>query len=116
MSDEKTSKEIATITRVETVAERTGAVGIGELADLAPAAAAALNLLADAIKRGTADQDAVVEALKAAKVDEAFAAVLTAAAHAVMDAAEDPYDFDDRLVADNLSGAASDVRRAFHWL
>ncbi|MGW7460958.1 hypothetical protein [Streptomyces sp. NPDC054797] len=116
MSDEKTSKEIATITGVETAAERTGAADIGELANLAPAAAAALNLLADAIKRGRADQDAVVEALKAARVDEAFAAVLDAAANAVMDAAEDPYDFDDRLAADNLGGAASDVRRAFRWL
>ncbi|MFF4427208.1 hypothetical protein ACFY04_41860, partial [Streptomyces sp. NPDC001549] len=59
---------------------------------------------------------AVVEALKAAKVDEAFAAVLDAASNAVMDAAEDPYDFDDRLDADNLSGAASDVRRIFRWI
>lgn len=111
MSDEKTSKEIATITRVETMAERTGAAGIGELADLAPAAAAALYLLADAIKRGR-----VVEALKTAKVDEAFAAVLDAAADSVMEAAEDPYDFDDRLAADNLGGAASAIRGAFHWL
>ncbi|WP_411107365.1 hypothetical protein [Streptomyces sp. cmx-4-9] len=116
MNDETTSTGLARITRVETPAERTGTTGIGELADLAPAAAAALNLLADAIKRGQADQDAVVEALKAAKVDEAFAAVLDAASNAVMDAAEDPYDFDDRLDADNLSGAASDVRRIFRWI
>ncbi|MFD8992251.1 hypothetical protein ACFVZ4_29920 [Streptomyces goshikiensis] len=116
MSDEKTSKENATITRIETAAERTGTADIGELAALAPAAAAALNLLADAIRRGRADRDAVVEALKMARVDEAFAAVLDAAAQAVMDAAEDPYDFDDRLAADNLGGAASDVRRIFHWL
>ncbi|MFH9800449.1 hypothetical protein [Streptomyces virginiae] len=116
MSDEKTSMEIATITRVETLAERTGTAELGELAALAPAAAAALNLLADAIKRGQVDQDAVVEALKAARIDEAFAAVLDAAANAVMADAEDPYDFDDRLAADNLGGAASDVRRLFHWL
>ncbi|MFI7020166.1 hypothetical protein [Streptomyces sp. NPDC050164] len=116
MSDETPSKDLAQVTRVETAAERTGTAGIGELADLAPAAAAALNLLADAIKRGHADQDSVVQALKAAKVDEAFAAVLDAAAESVMASAEDPYDFDDRLAADNLGGAASDVRRVFHWL
>ncbi|MEV7275151.1 hypothetical protein ACIQIG_33300 [Streptomyces bacillaris] len=114
---ETTSRELARITRVETAVERTGTNdGIGELADLAPAAAAALNLLADAIKRGRAGQDAIVEALKAARIDEAFAGVLDAAADAVMTAAEDPYDFDDRLHADNLGGAASDIRRAFHWL
>ncbi|MFD4178184.1 hypothetical protein [Streptomyces anulatus] len=113
---ETTSSELARITHVETAAERTGTDGIGELADLAPAAAAALNLLADAIKRGRADQDAIVEALKAAKIDEAFAGVLDAAADSVMTSAEGPYDFDDRLHADNLGGAASDIRRAFHWL
>lgn len=112
---ETTSRGLARITHVETAAERTATDGIGELADLAPAAAA-LNLLADAIKRGRADQDAIVDALKAAKLDEAFAGVLDAAADAVMTAAEDPYDFDDRLQADNLGGAASDIRRAFHWL
>ncbi|MFF9638783.1 hypothetical protein ACF1D2_29915 [Streptomyces bacillaris] len=113
---ETTSRGLARITRVETAVERTGTDGIGELADLAPAAAAALNLLADAIKRGRADQDAIVEALKAAKIDEAFAGVLDAAADSVMTAAEDPYDFHDRLHADNLGGAATDIRRAFHWL
>ncbi|WP_415962036.1 hypothetical protein [Streptomyces sp. 021-4] len=112
---ETTSSELARITHVETAAERTGADGIGDLADLAPAAAA-LNLLSDAIKRGRADQDAIVEALKAAKLDEAFSGVLDAAADSVMTSAEDPYDFDDRLHADNLGGAASDIRRAFHWL
>lgn len=116
MNDELTTTELARITHVETAAERTGTAGIGELADLAPAAAAALNLLADAIKRGRADQDAIVEALKAAKIDEAFAGVLDAAADSVMASAEDPYDFDDRLHADNLGGAASDIRRVFHWL
>lgn len=117
MNDEMTSTELVTVTRVETAAERTGATAGGEdLAVLAPAAAAALNLLADAIKRGRADQYAIVEALKAAGVHEAFAAVFDAAAERVMDEAEDPYDFDDRLQADNLGGAASDIRRAFHWL
>jgi hypothetical protein len=33
-----------------------------------------------------------------------------------MNSAEDPYDFDERLEADNLSGAASQVRDAFRWL
>ncbi|MEU9480799.1 hypothetical protein [Streptomyces sp. NPDC048191] len=116
MSDETTSTELATVTRVETAADRTGTADIGELADLAPAAAAALNLLADAIKRGRADHESVVQALKAAKVDEAFAAVLDAAADSVMATVEDPYDFDDRLTYDNLCGAASDVRRVFHWI
>ncbi|MCR8945127.1 hypothetical protein NW249_23705 [Streptomyces sp. OUCMDZ-4982] len=113
---ETASRELARITRVETAAERTGTDGIGELADLAPAASAALNLLTDAIKRGRADQDSIVEALKAARIDEAFAGVLDAAADAVMTAADDPYDLHDRLHADNLGGAASDIRRAFHWL
>lgn len=116
MNDTTTSTELARVTGIETTAERTSTAGIGDLVDLAPAAAAALNLLADAIKRGRADQYAVVEALKDAKVDEAFAAVLDAAAEAVMHDAEDPYDFDDRLIADNLGGAASDVRRVFYWL
>ncbi|MFY0516084.1 hypothetical protein ACOMD4_37715 [Streptomyces anulatus] len=83
---ETTSSELARITHVETAAERTGTDGIGELADLAPAA------------------------------DEAFAGVLDAAADSVMTSAEDPYDFDDRLHADNLGGAASEIRRAFRWL
>lgn len=113
---ETTSSELARITHVETAVERTGTDGIGELADLAPAAAAALNLLADAIKRGRADQDAIVQALKAAGVHEAFAGVFDAAAERVTEESEDPYDFDDRLEADNLGGAASDIRRAFLWL
>lgn len=33
-----------------------------------------------------------------------------------MEAADDPYDFGTRLDTDNLSGAASDIRRALHWL
>ncbi|GAA5083336.1 MULTISPECIES: hypothetical protein [Actinomycetes] len=116
MNDETTSTELATVTRVETAAERTGIAGGEDLAVLAPAAAAALNLLADAIKQGRADQYAIVQALKAAEVHEAFAAVFDAASERVMDAAEDPYDFDVRLHADNLAGAAGDVRRAFKWL
>ncbi|MEU2078597.1 hypothetical protein [Streptomyces sp. NPDC013489] len=111
------SKEIAKVTHVETAAERTGAADTGEdLAVLAPAAAAALNLLADAIRRGRADHDDIVQALKAAGVHEAFASVFDAASERVMDATDDPYDFDVRLHADNLAGAAGDVRRAFHWL
>lgn len=116
MSDETTSTELATVTRVETAAERTGTAGGEDLAVLAPAAAAALNLLADAVRRGSADADDIVQALKAAGVNEAFAGVFDAAAERVMAAAVDPYDFDDRLHCDNLSGAASDVRRAFDWL
>ncbi|CAL9327197.1 hypothetical protein [Streptomyces sp. SudanB182_2057] len=81
---------------------------------LAPAAAAALNLLADAVRRGGADD--IVQALKAAGVHEAFAGVFDAASERVMVAAEDPYDFDVRLHADNLAVAADDVRRAFEWL
>lgn len=33
-----------------------------------------------------------------------------------MHGVDDPYDFDGRLEADNLSGAASQVRDAFRWL
>ncbi|MEU3565402.1 hypothetical protein [Kitasatospora sp. NPDC006786] len=108
--------EIACIDRIETAAERHGARDDEHLVVLAPAAAAALRLLADAIKRGGADQDDVVEALKSAGVHEAFADVLGAAADAVMDGLEDPYEFDGRLHADNLSGAAIQVRDAFAWL
>ncbi|MEW1724324.1 hypothetical protein [Streptomyces sp. NPDC093109] len=114
---EQQSQALARISSVETLAERTGGTAGGEgLAVLAPAAAAALNLLADAVRRGGADQDDIVRALKAAGVHEAFAGVFDAASERVMDAVVDPYDFDERLHADNLSGAASDVRRAFDWL
>ncbi|MEU9943152.1 hypothetical protein ACFYRL_35640 [Streptomyces goshikiensis] len=114
---ESTSTEIAKvadITAIETPADR-GAVD-SELAYLAPAAAAALGMLAEAIKRGTADRESVVEALREAAVHERFADVLAAASENVMDEAEDPYDFDARLDSDNLSGAASDVRNLFRWL
>ncbi|WP_370424242.1 hypothetical protein AB8O64_36415 (plasmid) [Streptomyces sp. QH1-20] len=114
---ERTSTEIvkaANITAIETSADR-GAVD-SELAYLAPAAAAALGLLADAIKRGTADRESVVQALKEAAVHERFADVLEAASEDVMDEVEDPYDFDARLDADNFSGAASEVRSLFRWL
>jgi hypothetical protein len=114
--DAEASKELATtahITAIETSADRTG--DTGELAFLAPAAAAALRLLADAIQRGT-DHDIVVQALKDGGVHEAFADVLDSAAAAVMNGVDDPYDFDERLEADNLSGAASQVRDALRWL
>ncbi|WP_331737885.1 hypothetical protein OG440_41295 (plasmid) [Streptomyces sp. NBC_00637] len=113
---ERTSTEIvkAEITAIETRADR-GAVD-SELAYLAPAAAAALGLLADAIKRGTADRESVVQALKEAAVHERFADVLAAASEDVMEETEDPFDFDARLDADNLSGAASQVRDLFRWL
>jgi hypothetical protein len=113
---EQPSKEIATtakVTAIETTADR---AGTSELAYLAPAAAAALNLLADAVSRGGADQDDVIEALKEAKVHEAFAAVLDAASTVVMDGLEDPFEFDGRLHSDNLSGAAHSVRDTFRWL
>ncbi|MEU6680944.1 hypothetical protein [Streptomyces sp. NPDC046925] len=114
---ERTSTEIvkaADITAIETSTDR-GAVD-SELTYLAPAAAAALGLLADAIKRGTADRETVVRALKEAAVHERFADVLEAASEDVMHGAEDPYDCDARLDADNFSGAASEVRRLFRWL
>ncbi|MGW2331707.1 hypothetical protein ACWC5C_38985 [Streptomyces sp. NPDC001700] len=114
---ERTSTEIvktADVTAIETSADRGGADS--ELAYLAPAAAAALGLLADAIKRGTASHENVVQALKEAAVHERFADVLEAASEGVMNEAEDPYDFDMRLDADNLSGAASEVRDVFRWL
>ncbi len=76
---------------------------------LAPAAAAALGLLEDAVRRGGAYHDDIVQTFKAA-------GVFDAASERVMDTADDPYDFDVRLHADNLAGAASDVRRAFEWL
>lgn len=108
---------LARISSVETSAARTADTTGGEdLAVLAPAAAAALSLLADAVRRGAADHDGLVQALKAAGVHEAFAAVFDAAADRVMQGADDPYDFDVRLHADNLAGSAGDVRRAFEWL
>ncbi|MGW3653997.1 hypothetical protein [Streptomyces sp. NPDC000878] len=114
---ERTSTEIVKavdITAIETSADR--GQEDSELAYLAPAAAAALGLLADAIKRGTASQESVIEALKEAAVHERFADVLQAASEDVMDEAADPYDFDTRLDSDNLSGAASQVRDLFRWL
>ncbi|MFJ9931425.1 hypothetical protein SAMN04490357_0042 [Streptomyces misionensis] len=115
---EQQSKALARIGNIETGVERTAGTTAGgeDLAVLAPAAAAALNLLADAVRRGGTDHDDIVQALKAARVHEAFAAVFDAASERVMDAADDPYDFDVRLHADNLAGAAGDVRRAFEWL
>ncbi|MFD4555277.1 hypothetical protein ACFWP5_13320 [Streptomyces sp. NPDC058469] len=117
---EQPSKEIARVTAVETAAERHG-VGADEalaalaLAALAPAAAAALRLLADAIRRGT-DHDDVVQALKEAGVHDAFADVLDAASDTATSELEDPFEFDGRLHADNLSAAAGQVRDAFRWL
>ncbi|MFF8604158.1 hypothetical protein ACF065_34745 [Streptomyces sp. NPDC015232] len=114
---ERTSTEIvkaADITAIETSTDRGRADS--ELAYLASAAAAALGLLADAIKRGTAGRENIVQALKEAAVHERFADVLAAASENVMDESEDPYDFDARLDADNLSGAASEVRNLFRWL
>ncbi|MFM9559206.1 MULTISPECIES: hypothetical protein [Streptomyces] len=81
---------------------------------LAPAAAAALNLFVDAVRRGGADHGNIVQALKAAGVHEAFAGVFDAASERVMDAVDDAYDCDERFHVDNLAGAAGDVRRAFH--
>ncbi|WP_329583694.1 hypothetical protein [Streptomyces sp. NBC_01361] len=114
---EQESKELATtakVTAIETTADR---ASHSELAYLAPAAASALYLLADAIKRGGADQDDVVQGLKGAKVHEAFAAVLDAASTVVMDSLDDPYgDFDTSLHAENLGAAAGNVRDTFRWL
>ncbi|MFI1890475.1 hypothetical protein [Streptomyces jumonjinensis] len=87
-----------------------------EVEVLAPAAAAALRLLADAVRRRHTDPETVVQALKNARVNTAFAEVLDAASDVVMAGLEDPYEFDGRLRAENLSGAASQVRDAFHWL
>ncbi|MGO4635043.1 hypothetical protein AB4225_29560 [Streptomyces sp. 2RAF24] len=112
---ERTSTEIveaADTTAIETSADRFES----GLAYLAPAAAAALGMLADAIRRGTADRESVVPALKEAAVHERFADVLAAASEKVMHETEGPFDFDARLDADNLFGAASQVRDLFRWL
>lgn len=114
---ERTSTEVVKAADIAVIATSTDrGAGDSELAYLAPAAAAALGLLADAIKRGTADRESVVQALKAAAVHERFADVLAAASENVMDETEGPFDFDARLDADNLSGAASQVRDLFRWL
>lgn len=102
---EQHSKAVARISRVETSAERTAGTGEGL------AAATALSLLADSVRHGAAAPDGLVQALKAAGVHEAVTA-----ADRVMQSADDPYDFDVHLHADNLAGAAGDVRRAFEWL
>ncbi|TJZ97446.1 hypothetical protein [Actinacidiphila oryziradicis] len=83
----------------------------GGLENLAPAASAALRLLADAVKRGGADHGTVLQAIKDACIHEAFADVLDAAAGIVMDGGlEDPFEFDGRQHAENLGAVASDVR------
>ncbi|MFD4020639.1 hypothetical protein [Streptomyces sindenensis] len=111
------SRELVIPTAVETAVERTGQPQGGEeLQLLAPATAAALRLLADAIGRRDMDPDAVLDALKSAGVHDAFADVFDNASAVVTDAVEDPDDFDDRLHADNLSAAARSVRDAFRWL
>lgn len=110
------SKDVARITGIETAVDRTGSTRDEELSVLAPAAAAALNLLADAIVRNGADYDTVVQDLKDARVGEAFARIFEAAAERVMEEGDDPFDYDTRQRADNLSGAASDARRLFEWL
>ncbi|WP_331745538.1 hypothetical protein [Streptomyces virginiae] len=116
ISETQAPKHLATITSIEPPARTSLTAGGGDLADLAPAAAAALRLLADAITRGHANQDDIVQALQDANVHEAFADVLAAASNAVMDETEDPYDVDYSLAADNLSGAASQVRDIFRWI
>ncbi|MFB7552565.1 hypothetical protein [Streptomyces sp. NPDC056154] len=64
---EQQSRALARISSVETSAERTGGTTGGEdLAVLAPVAVAAFNLLADTVRRGGADHDDIVQALKAA--------------------------------------------------
>ncbi|NEA46811.1 hypothetical protein [Streptomyces sp. SID10815] len=114
---EQQSTSLARISSIETGVERTaGTTGGEDLAVLAPAAAGALNLLADAVRRGGTDHDDIVQALKTAGIHDAFARVFDAASERAMDAADDPYDFDVRLHADNLAGAEGDVRRAFQWL
>ncbi|MEV6133099.1 hypothetical protein AB0M05_40975 [Streptomyces violaceusniger] len=110
------SQEIARITAIETAVDRGHAGADSGLAYYAPAAAAALNLLADAVNRGGADHDDVVQALKSAGVHSAFAAVLDAAAGAVTEGMDDPFDVDDRLHSENLQAAAGQVRDAFQWL
>ncbi|MFH8993152.1 hypothetical protein [Streptomyces sp. NPDC017940] len=101
-------------TSVQTAVDRSGQPD--ELAYLAPAAAAALALLADAVTRRGLDADDVVQVLKDSGVHTAFADVLSAASSIVMESLEDPYEFDGRLHADNLSGAAGEVRDVFRWL
>ncbi|WP_404871063.1 hypothetical protein ACI1MP_37960 (plasmid) [Kitasatospora griseola] len=88
----------------------------GELAHLIPAAKAALLLVADAIRRGGADQADVVEAVKDSGLADAFASIFDAASDAAWDehiaAGGDEYDFDARLHSDNLTAVGSDIRRA----
>ncbi|MGW5121442.1 hypothetical protein ACWEQ8_39305 [Streptomyces noursei] len=108
--------ELARITNVETSIERGSNDQLGELAYLAPAAAAALQLLADAIKRCQAGQDDVLQRLQEAGVHTAFAGVLDAASDAAMNETDDPFDVDYSLDADNLSAAAREVRDAFRGL
>lgn len=116
MSTELVKATTTEITAIETRADRGTQDHDSELAFLAPAAAAALGLLADAIKKGATNREDVVQALKESAVHERFADVLEAASDDVMTGAEDPYDFDIRMDADNLSAAASNVRKLFYWL
>ncbi|MET9399284.1 hypothetical protein [Kitasatospora sp. NPDC002965] len=89
---------------------------LGDLAHLIPAATAALQLVAAAIRHGGADQADVVEAVKDSGLADAFAGIFDAASDAVLDehiaAGFDPNDFDVRLEADNLTAVGSDIRRA----
>ncbi|MEU7153835.1 hypothetical protein AB0B15_38345 [Streptomyces sp. NPDC045456] len=106
----RAAANVVRLTAVKATTDQTGEPG--EVECLASAAAAALCLLADAIQRGTSSPDAVVRALKAARVHTAFADVFDAASVAVINGLKDPLAFGERLRADSLSGTASRVRDA----
>lgn len=110
------SQEIVKVTSVEMAAERTRPNLSGNEAVLAPAAAAALNLLAEAITRDGADYDAIVQSVKDSQVGSALARIFHAASERVMEEADDPYDFDVRLRTDNLSAAGSEALGLFDYL
>ncbi|MFJ5645790.1 hypothetical protein [Streptomyces sp. NPDC093223] len=94
---------------VQATAERSDADD--ELERLAPAAADALNQLTAAIKHG-ADHNGIIQRLIGAGVPEAFAGLFDAASEATWQAADDPFNVDYSLPAENLSAAASSIRNS----
>ncbi|MFB7896130.1 hypothetical protein ACFC1B_07345 [Streptomyces xiamenensis] len=89
-----------------------------EVVALAQAAAAALQLVAEAIRKGTGDGDAAVQTLKKARLGEEFADILDATAEAAWADHERNGDdlYEVRDYTDSLEGVAGDIRRIMERL
>lgn len=112
-SETQAPKHLATITGIETPA-RTSLTADGETSPTSPRPQPPRS--ACSRTPSPADTSTRTTSSRPSRTPKAFADVLAAASSAVMDETEDPYDIDYSLTADNLSGAASQVRDIFHWI